>query len=196
MFVSSDNPCPHLGNVVTIKLSEDPECLQPSDGAGLVPMVAETHFQMNYSTGEWKRIKKFSRRDGLPSWAGQPLADAVCAQWEWTVDSVGRVTLSRCTCLVTVDSHWTVSAFRPAQTTLRAEEEDSDGVGGPLPMLHCVQTHHVLSLYLRMCFCLRVWLWEYLSIRTCLYQYLGSVSACVRYARAFDRGATGPLTAV
>ena len=62
---STDNPCPHLGNVVTIKLSEDPESLQPSDGAGLVPMVAETHFQMNYSTGEWKRIKKFSRRDGV-----------------------------------------------------------------------------------------------------------------------------------
>ena len=53
--------------MVTIKLSEDPESLQPSDGAGLVPMVAETHFQMNYSTGEWKRIKKFSRRDGLPA---------------------------------------------------------------------------------------------------------------------------------
>ncbi|KAF0297522.1 Negative elongation factor A [Amphibalanus amphitrite] len=64
---SRDNPCPHLGNVVTIKLSEDPETLQPSEGAGLVPMVAETHFQMNYSTGEWKRIKKFSRRDGVPT---------------------------------------------------------------------------------------------------------------------------------
>jgi negative elongation factor A len=24
-------------------------------------MIVETHFQMNYSTGEWKRIKKYRR---------------------------------------------------------------------------------------------------------------------------------------
>ena len=33
--------------------------------------------------------------------------------------------------LLSDSGQWTVSAFRPAQTTLRAEEEDSDGVGWP-----------------------------------------------------------------
>jgi len=53
----ADNPCPHLGNIVTIKLSEDQEIIpQPDDT--FVTTTVETHFQMNYNTGEWKRIKK------------------------------------------------------------------------------------------------------------------------------------------
>ncbi|XP_037076622.1 negative elongation factor A-like isoform X2 [Pollicipes pollicipes] len=60
---SRDNPCPHLGNVVTIKLSENQESVPQGDGGPFAAMVAETHFQMNYSTGEWKRIKKFRRLD-------------------------------------------------------------------------------------------------------------------------------------
>lgn len=56
MYVA-DNPCPHLGNIVTIKLSEDQETvLQPDDT--FLTTTIETHFQMNYNTGEWKRIKK------------------------------------------------------------------------------------------------------------------------------------------
>ncbi|XP_030749942.1 negative elongation factor A isoform X2 [Sitophilus oryzae] len=58
MAGSRDNPCPHLGNIVTIKLSEDQEnVLQPDDT--YVSMMVETHFQMNYNNGEWKRIKKY-----------------------------------------------------------------------------------------------------------------------------------------
>ncbi|XP_076265678.1 negative elongation factor A-like isoform X1 [Rhynchophorus ferrugineus] len=58
MAGSRDNPCPHLGNIVTIKLSEDQEdVLQPDET--YVPMMVETHFQMNYNNGEWKRIKKY-----------------------------------------------------------------------------------------------------------------------------------------
>jgi negative elongation factor A len=56
MFVV-DNPCPHLGNIVTIKLSEDQETVLQPDDTSLTTTI-ETHFQMNYNTGEWKRIKK------------------------------------------------------------------------------------------------------------------------------------------
>ncbi|XP_050293392.1 negative elongation factor A [Anthonomus grandis grandis] len=58
MAGSRDNPCPHLGNIVTIKLSEDQETvMQPDESC--VTMLVETHFQMNYNNGEWKRIKKY-----------------------------------------------------------------------------------------------------------------------------------------
>jgi len=58
MAGSRENPCPHLGNIVTIKLSEGEETVSQPDGA-FINMLAETHFQMNYNTGEWKRIKKY-----------------------------------------------------------------------------------------------------------------------------------------
>ena len=48
------------GNVVTIKLSENQENVLQTDGTYLT-MIVETHFQMNYLTGEWKRIKKYRR---------------------------------------------------------------------------------------------------------------------------------------
>jgi len=58
MAGSRDNPCPLLGNIVTIKLSEGEEAVsQP--GGSYITMLAETHFQMNYNTGEWRRIKKY-----------------------------------------------------------------------------------------------------------------------------------------
>ncbi|GIY46079.1 negative elongation factor A [Caerostris extrusa] len=53
---SRDNPCPHLGQIVTIMLSENEEKVQQVDGT-VQSMIVETHFQMNYSTGEWKRVK-------------------------------------------------------------------------------------------------------------------------------------------
>lgn len=59
IFVSiTENPCPHLGNIVTIKLSEGEETVPQPEGT-FINMMAETHFQMNYNTGEWKRIKKY-----------------------------------------------------------------------------------------------------------------------------------------
>ncbi|XP_066146875.1 negative elongation factor A [Euwallacea fornicatus] len=58
MAGSRDNPCPHLGNIVTIKLSEDKETVMQPDET-YVTMLVETHFQMNYNNGEWKRIKKY-----------------------------------------------------------------------------------------------------------------------------------------
>ncbi|XP_069986920.1 negative elongation factor A-like isoform X2 [Penaeus vannamei] len=58
MAGSRENPCPHLGNIVTIKLSEGEETVPQPEGT-FINMMAETHFQMNYNTGEWKRIKKY-----------------------------------------------------------------------------------------------------------------------------------------
>lgn len=53
-----DNPCPHLGNIVMIKLSEREAMVNQPTGA-VDKMLAETHFQMNYNSGEWKRIQKY-----------------------------------------------------------------------------------------------------------------------------------------
>jgi len=53
----AENPCPELGNIVTIKLSERQELHHQRDGA-VLPAIVETHFQMNYNTGEWKVITK------------------------------------------------------------------------------------------------------------------------------------------
>merc|ERR1719382_1332869 len=64
MAGSRDNPCPHLGNIVTIKLSENQENVPQTDNTYLT-MIVETHFQMNYNTGEWKRIKKYRRLEDV-----------------------------------------------------------------------------------------------------------------------------------
>lgn len=49
-----------MGNIVTVMLSENIEEVMQPDGTS-VPMLVETHFQMNYTNGEWKRIKKNRR---------------------------------------------------------------------------------------------------------------------------------------
>ncbi|CAH0555545.1 unnamed protein product [Brassicogethes aeneus] len=64
MAGSRDNPCPHLGNIVTIKLSEDQETVLQQDDT-YANMLVETHFQMNYNNGEWKRIKKYRAIENL-----------------------------------------------------------------------------------------------------------------------------------
>ena len=56
--VFSDNPCPQQGNIVNIRLSENMESVQQPDGT-FGPMMVDVFFQMNYSSGEWKRIKKY-----------------------------------------------------------------------------------------------------------------------------------------
>ena len=45
MLVCRDNPCPHLGNIVTIKLSENQENVPQTDNTYLT-MIVETHFQV------------------------------------------------------------------------------------------------------------------------------------------------------
>ena len=55
-LVFIDNPCPQLGSIVTIKLSEHEDSVRAN--GTLLPCSVETHFQMNYNTGEWKVIQK------------------------------------------------------------------------------------------------------------------------------------------
>lgn len=73
-----DNPCPKLGNIVTVMLSENVEEVTQSDGT-TVPMLVETHFQMNYTNGEWKRIKKNRRIVTEESTSTSTLAPAATA---------------------------------------------------------------------------------------------------------------------
>ncbi|XP_061723156.1 negative elongation factor A [Cydia pomonella] len=64
MAGSRDNPCPNLGNIVTIKLSENIENVLQSDDTYLT-MLSEMHFQMNYNNGQWTRLKKYRHIDGM-----------------------------------------------------------------------------------------------------------------------------------
>eukprot|EP00058_Branchiostoma_floridae_P011552 XP_002597040.1 hypothetical protein BRAFLDRAFT_231272 [Branchiostoma floridae] len=59
MAGSRENPCPQQGDSVTIKLSEHTETVPKPDGTGEANMVVDTLFEMNYKTGEWKRLKKY-----------------------------------------------------------------------------------------------------------------------------------------
>ncbi|XP_019614599.1 PREDICTED: negative elongation factor A-like [Branchiostoma belcheri] len=59
MAGSRENPCPQQGDSVTIKLSEHTESVPKPDGTGEATMVVDTLFEMNYKTGEWKRLKKY-----------------------------------------------------------------------------------------------------------------------------------------
>ncbi|XP_032523340.2 negative elongation factor A [Danaus plexippus] len=64
MAGSRDNPCPNLGNIVTIKLSENIENVLQTDDTYLT-MLSEMHFQMNYNNGQWTRLKKYRHIDGM-----------------------------------------------------------------------------------------------------------------------------------
>ncbi|XP_014242077.1 negative elongation factor A [Cimex lectularius] len=60
---SRDNPCPQLGDVITIKLSEYQEMVKQDSKE--VPKIVETHFQMNYINGEWNLINRYRDIDPL-----------------------------------------------------------------------------------------------------------------------------------
>ncbi|VDK86935.1 unnamed protein product [Litomosoides sigmodontis] len=51
------HPYPHLGDLLTLKLSENYEDELRPDGT-IQKMRVETFFQMDYRTGEWKRLRK------------------------------------------------------------------------------------------------------------------------------------------
>ncbi|XP_033890726.3 negative elongation factor A-like [Acipenser ruthenus] len=59
MAGSRENPCPEQGDVIQIKLSEHTEVLPKADGTGSTTMLVDTVFEMNYSTGQWTRLKKY-----------------------------------------------------------------------------------------------------------------------------------------
>ncbi|KAK1175210.1 negative elongation factor A [Acipenser oxyrinchus oxyrinchus] len=59
MAGSQENPCPEQGDIIQIKLSEHTEVLPKADGTGSTTMLVDTVFEMNYSTGQWTRLKKY-----------------------------------------------------------------------------------------------------------------------------------------
>jgi hypothetical protein len=52
-----ENPRPEHGPLITIKLNESEEMLTSSSGQQH-KVLSELFFQMNYDTGEYKKIKK------------------------------------------------------------------------------------------------------------------------------------------
>ncbi|CAI9739029.1 Hypothetical predicted protein [Octopus vulgaris] len=56
MAGSRVNPCPEQGDIISIRLSENEEIRTQPEGTKKV--TVETFFQMNYVTGEWKRVSK------------------------------------------------------------------------------------------------------------------------------------------
>lgn len=55
----AENPCPEQGDIIQIKLSEHTEVLPKADGTGSTTMLVDTVFEMNYTTGQWTRLKKY-----------------------------------------------------------------------------------------------------------------------------------------
>lgn len=52
-----DNPCPNQGDIINIRLSETVDTVRTPENI-FRPMIVETYFQMNYATGESKRVTK------------------------------------------------------------------------------------------------------------------------------------------
>lgn len=59
LLCRAENPCPEQGDIIQIKLSEHTEVLPKADGTGSTTMLVDTVFEMNYSTGQWTRLKKY-----------------------------------------------------------------------------------------------------------------------------------------
>uniref|UniRef100_A0A8D2J3R0 Negative elongation factor complex member A n=1 Tax=Varanus komodoensis TaxID=61221 RepID=A0A8D2J3R0_VARKO len=59
MAGSRENPCQDQGDIIQIKLSEHTELLPKADGTGSTTMLVDTVFEMNYTTGQWTRLKKY-----------------------------------------------------------------------------------------------------------------------------------------
>jgi negative elongation factor A len=54
---SRENPQPQNGPLITIKLNEAEEIVQTTNGQQH-KVLSELYFQMNFDTGEYKKIKK------------------------------------------------------------------------------------------------------------------------------------------
>ncbi|XP_022123428.1 negative elongation factor A [Pieris rapae] len=89
MAGSRDNPCPNLGNIVTIKLSENIENVLQSDDTYLT-MLSEMHFQMNYNNGQWTRLKKYRHIDGMMPQKIPPGSTVISANNQQPVVSIAN----------------------------------------------------------------------------------------------------------
>lgn len=88
-----DNPCPNLGNIVTIKLSENIENVLQSDDTYLT-MLSEMHFQMNYNNGQWTRLKKYRHIDGMVPQKIPPGSTVIAANNQQPVVSIANQSVS------------------------------------------------------------------------------------------------------
>ncbi|CAG9119014.1 unnamed protein product [Plutella xylostella] len=93
MAGSRDNPCPNLGNIVTIKLSENIENVLQSDDTYLT-MLSEMHFQMNYNNGQWTRLKKYRHIDGMVPQKIPPGSTVISANNQQPVVSIANQSVS------------------------------------------------------------------------------------------------------
>ncbi|XP_039760874.1 negative elongation factor A isoform X2 [Pararge aegeria] len=93
MAGSRDNPCPNLGNIVTIKLSENIENVLQSDDTYLT-MLSEMHFQMNYNNGQWTRLKKYRHIDGMVPQKIPPGSTVIAANNQQPVVSIANQSVS------------------------------------------------------------------------------------------------------
>ncbi|KAJ2940471.1 hypothetical protein O0L34_g6401 [Tuta absoluta] len=93
MAGSRDNPCPNLGNIVTIKLSENIENVLQSDDTYLT-MLSEMHFQMNYNNGQWTRLKKYRPIDGMVPQKIPPGSTVISANNQQPVVSIANQSVS------------------------------------------------------------------------------------------------------
>ncbi|CAH2059623.1 unnamed protein product, partial [Iphiclides podalirius] len=93
MAGSRDNPCPNLGNIVTIKLSENIENVLQTDDTYLT-MLSEMHFQMNYNNGQWTRLKKYRHIDGMVPQKIPPGSTVISASNQQPVVSIANQTVS------------------------------------------------------------------------------------------------------
>lgn len=59
-FFILENPRPEHGPIVLIKLNEAEEILTTPNGQQH-RVIGELYFQMNYTTGEYQKIKKFKQ---------------------------------------------------------------------------------------------------------------------------------------
>lgn len=93
LHFAPDNPCPNLGNIVTIKLSENIENVLQTDDTYLT-MLSEMHFQMNYNNGQWTRLKKYRHIDGMLPQKIPPGSTVIQANNQQPVVSIANQSVS------------------------------------------------------------------------------------------------------
>jgi negative elongation factor A len=57
-FFLIENPRPEQGSLIAIKLNEGDEIILTGNGQQQ-RVVAELYFEMNYDTGEYRKVKKY-----------------------------------------------------------------------------------------------------------------------------------------
>jgi len=116
-WISPDNPCRQQGDIVNIRLHEEIESIQQPDGM-FKPMAVDTFIQMNYGTGEWKRIKKYREVQAELEWFCVCVCLCVCICAWMNVHLAVSVSLFICFACLAVHLSTYVLAYLPACVTI------------------------------------------------------------------------------